>query len=198
MAFLPYLKESGWEESVARLGEARDVFEEIGDREGADRAGDDIPYFMFLGGGVVEALPLMEEALVRARGRDDVFNLMDHLMRVAEARLKLGQHDQARARLLEGVELNERADIPGGMAAFLMSLATVELAAGRPERSMRLYGAGQAIYETVEGPDPRPSMEDPREAARAAMGEEAADRALAEGRAMSREEALAYARKAHT
>jgi hypothetical protein len=60
---------------------------------------------------------------------------------------------------------------------------------------MRLFGAGQGIYEGVEGPEPRPSMEDPREAARAAMGEEAADRALAEGRAMSREYAVALARK---
>ena len=195
MAFLPYLRGNGWEEAVQRLDAAASLFEEVGDTDSADRARDDIPYFKLLGGDVEDALPLMEEVLARARSKGDLFYLMDHLMRVADGRLKLGELDVARAGLLEGLDLVERAEIPGGIAAFLQALASVEAAEGRHERAMHLFGAGQAISEEAEGGDSNLAMgEDPTEAARAAMGEEATDRALAEGRAMTRAEAVAYAR----
>ena len=65
---------------------------------------------------------------------------------------------------------------------------TIEAAAGHHERAIRLLAAGQALSESIESPGPRPSMGDPSEAVREAIGDEATDRVLAEGRAMSREE----------
>jgi predicted ATPase/class 3 adenylate cyclase len=195
MAYLPYIREGGWEEAVRRLEEAAELFDEVGDRDKADKARGDVAYFRMLGGDVESALPLMEQVLARAREKGDAFYLMDHLMRAAEAQLKLGRPDEARARLLEGLDIVERGAMPGGVAAFLQALAGVETAQGRHERSMRLYGAGQAInVEAGGGEDALWGVEDPVAKAREAIGDEATDRALAEGRAMTRVEAVAYAR----
>jgi hypothetical protein len=51
------------------------------------------------------------------------------------------------------LDLNDRADITGGIAAFLQALASVEAAEGRHERAMHLFGAGQAVSESVGGGD---------------------------------------------
>jgi tetratricopeptide (TPR) repeat protein len=197
MAYLPYIREGGWEEAVRRLQEAAELFDEVGDRDNADKARGDVAYFRMLGGDVESALPLMERVLARAREKGDAFYLMDHLMRAAEAQLKLGRPDQARARLLEGLDIVDRGAMPGGVAAFLQALAGVATAKGEHERSMRLYGAGQAINVEAGGEeDALPwVLEDPVAKAREAVGDEATDRALAEGRAMTQDEALAYGRQ---
>jgi hypothetical protein len=61
-------------------------------------------------------------------------------------------------------------------------------------RAMRLHGAPEAMAEALGVAQLPPLAEDPVGPARKALGDEAVDRALAEGRAMSETEALAYAR----
>lgn len=63
------------------------------------------------------------------------------------------------------------------------------------ERAVRLAGASDAIRESIVGGAPPELMqiEDPRPRAQERMSDEAIDRAWTEGRAMSLEDALAYA-----
>ena len=193
-AFLPYVRRAGYPESIPQLEEAVELFEEVGDREAADKARDDIPYFRALAGEPEGALPLVEEALTRARERRDTFGLMDHLARVAEVNRMVGRVDRARTALIEALDIVDRHDIEDAGTAFLHLLSSLEVSSGRAEAGMRLYGAAQAIAESAGGGPLPPLDEDPVAAARKMIGEEATDRALAEGRAMTSGQAVAYAR----
>jgi hypothetical protein len=76
-------------------------------------------------------------------------------------------------------------------------LSTLESAYGRHERAMRLLGSALEIRRTIEGGFPMAASSfigtDPVGDARKTIGDEAVDRALAEGRSMSRAEAVGYA-----
>jgi predicted ATPase/class 3 adenylate cyclase len=196
LAYLPYVRGTGWDESIEVLREAVELFEELGDLENAAKARGDMAYFTMLLGDLEGALPLLEQALARARGRDDLFDLMDNLMRLAEAQRQLGRLDEARSTLLETLDVVDGADIEGGIAAVLHVLSSLEAAQGRHRDAMRLYGASRAIADSIGGGPMPPLFEDPEANARATIGEEATNRALAEGRAMTRAEAVAYARAA--
>jgi predicted ATPase/class 3 adenylate cyclase len=194
LAFVPYLRGSGYDDALRRLQAALELFEEVGDRKAAEKARGDIPYFMMLAGDLEDAVPLLEEALARARARGDIFEVMDNLFRVAEGRRLSGDVDGARTAALEALDIVDRADIEGGIAAVLQLLAWIEAADGRHRRALRLYGAYDALAED-EGGRSFPSLpEDPLEGSREALGAKATDHALDEGRAMTRADAVAYAR----
>jgi hypothetical protein len=79
----------------------------------------------------------------------------------------------------------------------LFMLSALEAAESRYERAMRLWGAADRLHEELGGaPWPEATMKigDPVELAHAAIGEGAVERFLSEGRAMSVDEAIAYAR----
>ena len=196
LAFVPLIRGTGYEESARLLPEAIGLFERLGDEERAGRAKGDLGLFMLLAGDHRAAIPLLEESLARTRERGDLIHLADDLLRLAEANRMLGNHDDARRGQLEALEVMERANAPGGIAAVLQIMASVDSNLGRHERAMRIFGAGQGFTESVGGlADPPPfQFADPVAEAREAIGDESTDRAMAEGRAMSREEALAYAR----
>ena len=82
------------------------------------------------------------------------------------------------------------------MAWSLEYLARVAGGLGQPERAARLFGAAEALREAIGAPLP-PSGRDDHErevaAARAHLDEHAFVQALAEGQAMSLEQAIAYA-----
>jgi predicted ATPase/class 3 adenylate cyclase len=198
LAFVPIILGTGFEESERLLQEAIEIYEELGDVTGAARAKGDMGLFLMMQGDHRAALPLLEESLALTRERGDLFGLADDLLRVAEVHRILGNHDEARRGHLEALDIMERANAPGGIAAVLQMMASVDADQGDHQRAMRLYGAGGAIAASIGGGDaPTPfQFGDPVGDSRKAIGDEAVDRALAEGRAMTREEAVAYARTA--
>ena len=194
LAWVPYIRGTGYREAMGSLREAADLFEGLGDEEGATRARGDISYFLMLAGDHRAALPLLEESVTRSRERGDRFSLVDNLVRVAEAHRALDDHAAAQAALLEALDEFERSRITGGIPAVLQLMASSEAAQGRHERALRLHGAAVAINESLGGAELPPLVDDPVGPVREAIGDEATDRALAEGRAMSRDQAVAYAR----
>ncbi len=82
------------------------------------------------------------------------------------------------------------------MGTLFYSLASLEIAEGRHQRALRLWGAAEAMDERF-GSAPRGGAvaDDVEPKARAALGDDAAERALAEGRAMEIEEVIAYIRE---
>jgi len=84
-----------------------------------------------------------------------------------------------------------------GMAIVMDNLAAKAGAEGRHLRALRLGGASEAIKETAGGHAPPPLIDlpDPREAAQEVLGEDVVAAAWEEGRAMTIEQAVAYARQ---
>jgi predicted ATPase/class 3 adenylate cyclase len=197
LAFIPLIR-GIVEEGVPLLQEAISLYEELGDESAAARAKGDLGLFLMMSGDHRVALPLMEEALARTRQQGDLFRLADDLLRVSEAQRALGKHDEARRGHLEALDSMERAGAPEGIAAVLQIMASVESDLGRHQRAMRLFGAGRALAASIRGVDvPLPfQFADPVGDSRRAIGDEAVERALAEGRAMTWDQAVAYARTA--
>jgi hypothetical protein len=126
-----------------------------------------------------------------------MFHLSDSLMALGQGLQMLGQLEQAEAPILEALDLLDQADNLAGVSAALETLSALESARGGPERAMRLLGASQEIRREIEGGYPLHASSivgaDPMGDARKAIGDEAVDRALVEGRSMSRTDAVAYA-----
>jgi tetratricopeptide (TPR) repeat protein len=198
LAFVPLIRGTRIEETGTFLRQAIDLFEELGDQDALARAKGDLGLFLMTTGDHRAALPLLEDSLSRSRERGNLFRMADDLLRVAEVHRVLGDLEVARREHLEALDIMEQTKAPGGIAAVLQIMASVYSDLGGYERAMRLVGAGEAIAQSIGDRDlPMPfQFSDPVGASRKAIGDEAVEAALAEGRRMTREEAVAYARSA--
>jgi hypothetical protein len=110
--------------------------------------------------------------------------------------LHQGDPVQAATCFAEGLALSREIGYRYGIAFNLAGMAGVAAAGGRPERSARLFGAAQALFDAmgqvVELVD-RIEYDRNREIARAQLGGEAFAAAWAAGRALSLEQAIAGA-----
>jgi tetratricopeptide (TPR) repeat protein len=197
MAFVPIARGTDLDRAIGLLQEADALYRELDDESGSSRAKADIAYVFLMQGRYDFALPLLEEAAARSRRLGDMFRLSDDLGAVGQAHRFLGHPEQARAAYLETLDILERAGDAGGIGSVLGMMAALESGLGRHERALRLLGSSEAIREEIGGGYPAEAvmLGDPVGAARQAIGDEATDRALAEGRAMSRDDAVAYARE---
>jgi hypothetical protein len=84
-----------------------------------------------------------------------------------------------------------------GIALIIDNLANLANIGGRPKVAMRLAGAAETIKEAVGGEAPPEliHLPDPRVLARQHLSEEEIEAARQEGRAMTEEQAVAYARQ---
>jgi predicted ATPase/class 3 adenylate cyclase len=142
------------------------------------------------------AAALAEEVLAQFRELGDKRGIacaLDDLGRVAHAR---GNDERARTTHEESLALFRDLGDTGGTAMSLEGLAGVAEAMGRTERGARLFGAAEALREAAgQALSPVEYAEHDREVAvaRVTMGDEAFAAAWAEGRAMTLEQAVAYA-----
>jgi hypothetical protein len=127
----------------------------------------------------------------------DKFHLADSLMAYGQGMQLLGRDEAARAAFVEALGLVYEADNRAAVALALECVAALESKRGRHDRAMRLLGSAQQIRGAVEGGYPLVPSEvsgiDTLAEARAAIGDEAVERALSEGRSLTRAEAVAYA-----
>jgi tetratricopeptide (TPR) repeat protein len=184
------------EDAAKMFRESRALFEETGDSRGV---GDSL--FALSGisrkqGDVLAARAQAEQALKLHKDLGDIFGMHGDLYVLGRAAADGGDLDSARELFLETLGMAEHMGYSTGIALSLDLLANQETARGRPAGAMRLAGASETIKESVGGEAP-PELLDigaPREQARKLLGEEEVQAAWDEGRAMSLEEALAYAR----
>jgi predicted ATPase/class 3 adenylate cyclase len=185
--------------SLRLLRDALAQFEELDDAAGVAKAKGNIAFYLAVQGDLDSAKRLLEEAMASYRQLGDMFHLADALVGYGQGWQMLGQLEEARAPILEGLGLLDQADNLTGVSGALETLSTLESAHGRHERALRLLGSAQEIRRTIEGGFPMPASSfvgsDPVGDARKAIGDEAVDRALAEGRSMTRAEAVGYAKE---
>ena len=199
LAFVPIARGTDLDLAVELLGEARRRFDELGDERGVSKATADAAYVLMMQGDYASAVPVLQEASARSRRLGDMYRLTDDLTSLGQAHRMVGQHPEARAAFLEALDLFEEAGIPGGSGAVLYMMSALESDLGRHERALRLIGAAEAIREATGGggwPASAIMMGDPVAVARAAIGDERTERALAEGRDMVLDQVVAYARSA--
>jgi tetratricopeptide (TPR) repeat protein len=145
------------------------------------------------------AVPMFEEGLAMAQRRGDRIGVCSSLYHLAQVALVRGDHGLATRILEEGVAISEQMRDWANLSYFLEGLAVVAGVQGRAERSTRLFGAAEELLEAVGAPvynyyKPDPSLyERTMSATRSRLGEADFEEVRAEGRAMTFEQAVAYA-----
>lgn len=186
------------ERAIACFEEGRDLFLEAGARwEAAFILG--FSAMVWLSRGDPErAKPLAERGLALLREGGDRQAISVTLYALAEVAQREDDHERARALLEEGLELSAEVGHETNVAHCLEGLAAVAASEGRVARATRLWGAAEALLETIEpavypyAPD-RPLYRSQVTAARARLSQAAFEKAWAEGRAIEPEQAIELA-----
>jgi predicted ATPase/class 3 adenylate cyclase len=186
-----------YEEAIDMLLASKALFEKRGDRRAVADCLFGLAVMYRLVGDFQTARETGEEALAIHREFGDVFGIVSSLYAVGSAATSLGDLDTGRAYFMEILAIDEAFGERTGIALSLDNLANLEITAGNVVRALRLAGASEAIKEGVGGQAPPDLITlDPKERARLLLSEEQLRAAWEEGRAMSMEEAIAYAREA--
>jgi predicted ATPase/class 3 adenylate cyclase len=183
--------------AVAMFEESRVAFEELGIRRGVADVLWILGIAARLEGDLSRSRTLAEESLRLHRQAGDLFGATDALHTLGRTALAQKDLDTAASSFLQALDNDEQVGNRTGMAIVMDNLAAKASAEGQHLRALRLAGASEAIKEAAGGHAPPPLIDlpDPRETAREALGEAAVGAAWEEGRAMTLEQALAYARQ---
>lgn len=194
LAFIPLLSKDDPEGSRPLFEEALAIARELDDPDWIIPIIGDLAYADMITGNYGESIRLLEEVIVMARERGQRFRLADDLTSLGHAHTLAGNLEAARQALREGLEVViEDQNLPM-MVTSLFFFAALAGAEGRHERAARLWAAGQELREATGGaPADVMKLYDPIPTAREAIGDDAVDRAMAEGRAMDLGKAVAYA-----
>ncbi len=142
------------------------------------------------------AQALLEEGLAVAREAEDGWTIAVHLDNLGWARLGQGDHERAAWSFRESLRLYSELGERWLAADCLDGLARVAGAQADPVRAARLWGAAEALSESIgatTAPMDQAAYERHSSAARTRLGEAAFAAAWSEGRAMDLEEAVAEA-----
>jgi predicted ATPase/class 3 adenylate cyclase len=142
------------------------------------------------------AIPLFEQSVALFEALGERWELNESLIGLANGHRFSGDKARGREYYLRGLDLMAAAGNRPAMAWLLFLVAAVEGEMGRHERVGRLWGAAEAVREAagaIRPPAAALLVVDPLGTARQAIGDEAVERALAEGRAMDPEAVVAYA-----
>jgi hypothetical protein len=137
------------------------------------------------------------EGLAIHRELGDVFGTAGNLYVLGRVAAETGDSDVGRRYFLETLDIMEAFGERTGIALTLDNLAHLANAQGKPLRAIRLAGAAEAIKEAVGGEAPPEiiHLPDPWERARQLTSEGEIQAAWREGRAMTLDQAVAYARE---
>ena len=190
------LFEGDVDRAAAKFQKSLEISQDLEDAEGIALSLLYLGRAAYILGDHARSYTLLEESLV-------VFKDSGDSRGVAEALLELGrvaraQGDSARALALcrESLVLSRKLANNSHIAFCLTTLAGVIQAAGDVAQAARLFGAAETLLGSLDAVlDPGGSLSYPSDlgAARTELGEPAFEKARDEGRAMTVEQAVAYA-----
>ncbi len=179
------------------LREAGQIFESIGDDLGSARVYEARAVQAFFRHQWETAAESALEGATRLRMLDDTHYLAWCLDIIGDAALQLGDLDTARTNLLDALTLFAAARDLSGIAVIFDELAALALREGDPPAAMRLAGAASELAATTGTSFAVIARGVPEyrapDRATAAAGNTTLAAAWEQGRAMTVEEAVAYA-----
>jgi non-specific serine/threonine protein kinase len=185
-----------WRRASALFEGALAVYRDLGDKRGLAWTLNNLGLIAYDQGEYERAVALHEESLAihRALGAEDGAGIS--LYDLGNAVHAVGDTRRARTVYDEALSLLRDAGDKALMAFGIEGLARVALSEGQPERTVRLCGAADALRTAIEAPLPPPDR--PLYARTLAeghrlLGEEEFAQAWRQGRAMTLEQAIAYA-----
>ncbi|MGH2573117.1 MAG: ATP-binding protein [Actinomycetota bacterium] len=183
--------------AVVMFEESRAMFEELGSRRGVADVLWILGIAARLDGDLPRSRTLAEESLRLHREAGDRFGETDALHTLGRTALAQGDLATAATSFLQALDNDEEIGNRTGAAIVLDNLAAKAGAEGNHLRALRLGGASASIKEAAGGHAPPPLIDlpEPRASARGVLGEAAVGAAWEEGRAMTLEQALDYARQ---
>ncbi|HET6771569.1 MAG TPA: hypothetical protein VFH75_08010, partial [Actinomycetota bacterium] len=177
--------------------EAADIYRELEDPVRLAHANTALGMVAFNQGDARAADRLVEEARATFLAVEDLWGMALTSGLSATVALSEGDYERCLAVALESLDANERLGSALGIAVGLQSLAVIAVRLGRPEPAVRLAGAVNRIRERAGGQAPPTivGLEDPLEEARGSLDEERTAALWEDGRHMSLDEAIAFARR---
>jgi non-specific serine/threonine protein kinase len=191
-----------WADAESLLGECTRLARSVDDRGLLLTNLGNLAVVVHARGDALGAFKVLDEASIIARDAADQPEVGGSILgalsrergRIA---CKEGMLVLARQSLLESLTIVERLTSTVLTVGTLETFAELALAEHAPARAARIWGSTEHPREELDAPIPFAERADYQKgvaAARAALGDEAFERAWAEGRAMSLDEAVRYAR----
>jgi predicted ATPase len=181
-------------ESLFRQGLA--LADQLGYQKGVAKAHRGLGFVLGVArGNPAASVPIFEKAAAMFEELGDRWELTETLVALANATRFSGDRERARGYYLRAFDMMVEAGNRPLTTGILFLLAGVESELGHHARATRLHAAGEAAREVtgaVTTPVGVRLIGDPVGMARQAIGDQAVDQALAEGRAMDRDTTIAY------
>jgi predicted ATPase/class 3 adenylate cyclase len=185
--------EADWDRAMRSFADAEAIYQQLGANLSATWA--------LMGGGMVlslrgdneTALPIVTDAADRFRAAGNAFGLGNTLSLLERVHMQLGRYEEARAVNREFLLLARQEQDPTLLTPALLDLASLEGIAGRLERAAHLLGAGGRVIDESGGQPPPQLMNRIEPVLRERVNSTVLDGWIAAGRAMSTDEAVAYA-----
>ena len=177
------------------LEESMALFRKMEDKWGYAVAMMSLGYAAYKKEDETTSLTLKEQALTAFRELGDQYFQSVCLYGVGNLQAKQGNWEVGLENLRESLILSRRLGSKYEIAAGLLRLAETEQHLGRPARAVRLYCAARNVYDSIGAwhQDDDLKLEKYLAACRITLDEPTFTTALEEGRAMTMEQAIAYA-----
>jgi predicted ATPase len=184
------------EAARARFEESAAIFRHLGDSMGSSQTICNLGWAIQELGEYEQATALFSESLALSRQLDDARGAAHNLSNLALMAMYRGSYQQAHDLFAESLGVFRDIGDRRGMAEALEGLAGAAGLEGAPEQAARLFGVAAALREAIGAPllgADRSRYETTLTAARELLDEAAWERAWAEGRDTSTDEAITNA-----
>jgi predicted ATPase len=185
-----------YDEAASALEEGAALFRRLGDSWGLSQTLNSLGDVIRLRGDYPRARELYEESLSLYRELNVQPDIPASLHNLAYVALALGERDEARARFAEALDLQIGLKNNGGVAECVAGLAAVAAVDGDAERAARLLEFADTVRVAEQAswwPAEKAERDRYTALARSQLGQAAWERAVAEGRALTVERAIAEA-----
>jgi predicted ATPase/DNA-binding CsgD family transcriptional regulator len=185
-----------WDTARSFLEESLRIYRELDDDHGLAVALESLGWLAHFEGSNAAARPFLEEALAIFGGLGDSLYVGICLYLLGSIATDQGDYATAHARLVEIAEKAPLMQYHWAIPRYLEGWSVLAAAQGQAAQALRLAGAAAALRESI-GASQMPAwhshLERWLEPARCALGQQAAEEAFEDGRALSLEGAIGEA-----